>query len=95
MKLSEILNSNKVERLNEAIQDYEFYIDQEKMVHTLQANKDLGVKSPKDFQIWLQKSFPGSFQKIWQALVQQKKFSGKAPPEDMTVGGQVSQGVGD
>jgi len=95
MKLTDIIKNVETPPLTEAIQDYEFFIGKDKMVHILQANKDMGAKSPQDFQLWLQKLFPGNFKEIWQQLVQAKKFSGNKPPEDMTAGGQVSQGAGD
>ena len=95
MKLTNILENIGENKITEAIEDYEFYIGTDKKVHTIRSNKEISAVTVPEFQAWLKKVYPGNFQKIWQALTTQKKFSGKGAPEDMTIGGQVSQGVGD
>lgn len=71
--------------------DYEFYIDKDKLVHVLQAQKETSKPmNVEAFKIWLSKRWPGKDPNaIITQLNKTGKFSENQPPVDLTAGGEV------
>ena len=93
MNLSEVMDEilEEGQAVAPSMVDYEFYIDKDKLIHVLQAQKETATPmSVEDFTTWLKQRWPSKDPaSIITALNKTGKFSENDKPADMTAGGEV------